>query len=63
LYDDKFMNVGLFTPISNLFSQISTLFALVQRFADPYLLQGVFHSVFIGTSLVILLGLFRKKQT
>ena len=62
LYDDKFMNVGLFSPINNLFLQISTPFALVQRFTDPYLLQGIFHSVFIGTSLALLVGLFIKRK-
>ena len=62
LYDDKFMNVGLFSPINNLFLQISTPFALVQRFTDPYLLQGIVHSVFIGTSLALLVGLFIKRK-
>jgi hypothetical protein len=58
LYDDKFMSVGIFSPISHLFMQISTPFALVQKLTDPYLAQGVLHSIFAGTALAILIGLF-----
>lgn len=62
LYNDKFMSVGLLTPISSLFTQISSPFALAQRFTDPYLLQGVFHSALIGISLAILVGLISKEK-
>lgn len=58
LYNDKFMSVSLFTPISQWFSLIPGPFAVVQRLADPYLVQSVFHSIFVGCSLALIWQMF-----
>jgi hypothetical protein len=54
LYNDKFMSVSLLTPISAWFSLIPTPFAIVQRLADPLLVQSIIHSALIGGSLVLI---------
>ena len=58
LYNDKFMSVSLLTPISKWFSLIPVPFAIVQRLGDPYLVQSVVHSVFIGCSLALIWQIF-----
>ena len=35
MYNDKFMTVSLFTPISSLYSLVPTPYAIVQKVFDP----------------------------
>ena len=54
LYNDKFMSVSLLSPINTWFALIPTPFAIVQRFADPYLVQSLIHSLLVGSSLALI---------
>ncbi|HJX59019.1 hypothetical protein A2V56_02630 [Candidatus Woesebacteria bacterium RBG_19FT_COMBO_42_9] len=66
LYNDKFMSVSLLTPISRWFGLIPAPFAIVQRLGDPYLIQGLIHSIFVGCSLGLIWKLlkgYKNEQT
>ncbi len=54
LYNDKFMSVSLLTPISTWFSLIPTPFAMVQKLADPLIVQSIIHSILVGTSFALI---------
>lgn len=62
LYNDKFMSVSLLTPISTWFSLIPTPFAMVQRLADPYIVQSVAHSALVGGSIALIAQTLRGTQ-
>lgn len=54
LYDDKFMNVSLLSGISPLYNLLPTPFLVIQQIFDPFILQGIIHSVILGISLVLI---------
>jgi Gpi18-like mannosyltransferase len=62
LYDDRSMTISLFRIYSTWYDLISTPFAIVQKFYDPYNLQSVLHSVLAGGSLVIGYKLLNKEE-
>lgn len=53
LYDDKSMTISLLSAISPLYNLLPTPFLVLQRFYDPFLAQGVIHSIIFGISLVL----------
>jgi hypothetical protein len=59
LYEDRSMSVGLLRVYSTLFDLLPTPFIAIQRIYDPYNLQGIFHSILAGGSLVLILNLFK----
>lgn len=59
LYDDKSMSVSLFSAISPLFNLLPTPFFILQQLYDPFLLQGIIHSIMFGISLMLLFRSFR----
>jgi len=61
LYQDKYMNFSLFTPISNIFNLIPTPFSVIQKFYDPYQIQSILHSAFAGGSLLFVWKLLKEK--
>jgi hypothetical protein len=62
LYDDRSMTISLFRIYSTWYDLISTPFAIVQKFYDPYNLQSVLHSVLAGGSLVVGYNLLNKEE-
>jgi len=54
LYDDRSMTISLLSTLSPLYNLIPTPFLLLQHFYDPFLTQGVIHSVIFGISLMLL---------
>jgi len=62
LYDDRSMTISLFRVYSTWYDLISTPFAIVQKFYDPYNLQSVLHSILAGGSLVIGYKLLSKEE-
>lgn len=54
LYNDKSMTVSLLSAISSLYNLLPTPFLILQHFYDPFLTQGVIHSVIFGVSLILL---------
>lgn len=54
LLQDKSMSVSLFSPISNLFNLLPTLYTLVSKLYDPLVVQSVLHSILAGGSLVLI---------
>ena len=58
-YDDKSMTISLLSPISLLYNLLPTPFSILERFYDPYLAQGVIHSLIFGLSLVLVWRIFR----
>lgn len=63
LYDDKSMTIGLLLGISPLYDLLPTPFLLVQHFFDPYLLQGIIHSLMFGISTVVIWKSFKITKT
>lgn len=55
LYDDKSMSIALLSAISPLYNLLPTPFLILQHFYDPFLIQGVIHSIIFGISLTIIL--------
>lgn len=53
LYDDKYMNFSLLSVISNSYQQLPTIFSIIQKFYDPYLLQSLIHSVLAASVAVL----------
>jgi hypothetical protein len=62
LYDDRSMTISLFRVYSTWYDLISTPFAIVQKFYDPYNLQSVLHSVLAGGALIIGYNLLNKEE-
>lgn len=58
LYDDRSMSISLFSAISSLFNLLPTPFLVAQKVYDPYLLQGLIHSVMFGISLILVFRSF-----
>jgi len=54
LYFDKAMTVGVLSPISTMLTYSVQPSSLIQKFFDPYVLQGIFHSVLAGSSIFII---------
>lgn len=54
LYDDRSMTISLLSTLSPLYNLMPTPFLVLQHFYDPFLAQGVIHSVIFGISLVLL---------
>jgi len=54
LYNDKFMSVSLLSPVSIWFNLVPTPFSIIQRLADPYIIQGLIHSIFAGGSFALI---------
>lgn len=63
LYEDKSMTVGLLSAISPLYNLLPIPFAAVSRLYDPYVVQSVLHSGFVGGSMVVIWHLFKDRQT
>lgn len=59
LYDDKSMTISLLSPISLLYNLLPTPFSVLERFYDPYLVQGILHSIIFGIGLVLAWRIFR----
>lgn len=59
LYDDRSMTISLLSAISPLYNLLPTPFLILQHFYDPFLAQGVIHSVLFGISLVLLWRILR----
>ncbi len=62
LYDDKSMSVSLLSAISPLYELIPTPFLILQHFYDPYLLQGVIHSIMFAISTVVIWKSFKQNK-
>jgi hypothetical protein len=65
LYPDHFMGFSLMEPISSYFIPLPTLFQITQRFYDPYAIQSILHSVFLGGSIILIVQMFggEKNET
>lgn len=62
LYPDHFMNFSTMEPISQYFIPLPTLFQIVQRFYDPYAIQSILHSIFLGGSVVLIIQTFKGEK-
>lgn len=58
LYDDKSMSVSLFSAISTLFNLLPTPFLIIQQLYDPFILQGIIHSIIFGISIILVFRSF-----
>lgn len=58
-YDDKSMTVSLLSPISLIYNLLPTPFTVIERFYDPFLVQGLLHSIIFGLSLVLVWRIFK----
>lgn len=58
LYDDKSMSVSLFSAISPLFNLLPTPFLIIQQLYDPFILQGIIHSIIFGISIILVFRSF-----
>ncbi len=61
LFNDKFMSVALLGPINLLYGGLPSAFGFFQKFADPLLIQSLLHSLFAGTSLVLVWQIFKEE--
>lgn len=62
LYDDKSMSVSLLSAISLLYNLLPTPFLIIQHIYDPFILQGVIHSILLGISLVLVFKDFKSLE-
>lgn len=53
LYDDRSMTISLLSPISSLYKLLPTPFQILQKLYDPYLVQGILHSIIFGIAVVV----------
>lgn len=53
LYDDKSMSISLLSAVSPLYNLLPTPFLVASHIYDPYLLQGMIHSLLFGIALVV----------
>lgn len=61
LLEDKSMSVSLLSVVDWKFTQLPTPFVAVQKLYDPYVLQSISHSVFVGASLVLSLSILKEE--
>lgn len=59
LYDDKSMTISLLSPISLLYNLLPTPFSVLEHLYDPYLAQGILHSLIFGIALVLVWRIFK----
>ena len=52
-YSDRFMTISLFRIYTTWYDMLPTPFLAIQKFYDPFIFQGMLHSVLAGISLVI----------
>ena len=62
LYEDRFMTVSLLRIYSTWYDLLPTPFVVIERFYDPYALQGVLHSILAAGSLVFIWGILKKRE-
>ncbi len=63
LYNDQAMNVSLLSAISLLYTTLPTIFVIVQKIYDPYLLQSILHSIIFALSLILVSKIFRIEES
>ena len=61
LYNDRFMNVSLLQAYSYYFNLVPTPFVILRKVFDPFILQGVLHSIFAAGSIYVVWKGFVKK--
>lgn len=59
LYDDKSMSVSLLSVVNPLYNLLPTTFLILQRIYDPFIIQGIIHSIMLAISLVIFFRSYR----
>lgn len=59
LYDDKFMSISLLSAISAFYNLLPTPFLIIQKIYDPFLIQGLIHSIIFGIGLVLIFRTWR----
>lgn len=59
LYDDKSMSISLLSAISPLYNLLPTPFLVLERLYDPFLAQGILHSLIFGIGLVLVWRIFK----
>lgn len=59
LYDDKSMSVSVLSVISPLYNLLPTPFIILQQIYDPFMLQGVIHSIMFSISLVLVIRSYK----
>lgn len=60
LYNDKYMSVSLLNVISSSYSLLPSVYTVVQKIYDPFVLQSIVHSLFASLSFVAIYSLFKK---
>ncbi len=58
-FDDKFMTVSTLSVISPLYNLLPTPFLILQKIYDPFLVQGLIHSILFGISIVLIFKTFK----
>ncbi len=53
LYDDKSMSISLLSTISPLYNLLPTPFLVLERIYDPFLLQGIIHSLLFSIAAIL----------
>ncbi len=62
-FDDKFMTVSTLSVISPLYNLLPTPFLILQKIYDPFLLQGLIHSLMLGVSMALIIQSFKLFRT
>lgn len=61
LYDDKSMNVSIFSVMNPIYSTLPTPYEAIQRFYDPLVIQSLIHTIFAAGCMVVSFKLLKEK--
>jgi len=62
-YQDRSMTISLYRVYSTWFDLLPTPFTAIQKFFDPYNLQSILHSLFVGGALTVGYLIFKKGKS
>ena len=62
-YQDRSMTISLYRVYSTWFDLLPTPFTAIQKFFDPYNLQSILHSLFVGGALTVSYLIFKKGKS
>jgi hypothetical protein len=62
LYFDKAMTIGILSPINDVLTYSTPPSSIVQKVFDPYVLQGILHSVMAGSAIFIGYSMLKDRK-
>lgn len=61
LYQDKYMNVSLFSIFGGLYHSLPTPFSVIQKIYDPYNLQSLIHTLAAAGSMILVFQVLKDE--